>query len=1373
MTTTADVFPDFLLVSPFGPFCRECCIPLSVERGIYSHGKTSHPMVSIKNASLVREVKRQMTELRIRHSNDLSPFLQPGSKAKEMWFCAGCFVAYGKLSNYKRHFESRCNKDCVDHGDKKMFCYDTICGRFGPATCTLLDMSAAVLPPPSIITNGTTISSLSHSQGAVTIHDASSNCKVPPALMTTEDEANKILEPFVRQDENVTTLSLIFLPLLSPAFEGTMREYIQYSNQQSTEEDIVLNKWINAGKLWLTKYAAGHIANVSANVRHRLAVFEQQDVDGTMYGTTFNLRRNIPRLVSELRSALRFFYRFPTSLFDEFKSDDVKNADEKWMIERAIIPRILYTAAKEEPTDHGQLPVACRYCLSRGFGIQDQTKLVMYECGWFSSRISAVMHLLRAGVCGYLVTFSVEPGLQVLSLQELEVVRSIQDGRVTNMLAPYVKKLREMNARKAPGKHNTVNANGDITSCAFVFPKSVWSTMIPRIVEISKACFAEVFVGITWQHFLTLPISMTDFNQLEASVATTDMTISLKDLNLQENIDNLLGLLQSIGELCLFGFGVGAVRHEEVIRLKLSSFQWHNSYVYYWTESLKQGSLKTRTTPNMVEHRLSLSLSRIFLLLRYCFVKSGNLGPMEVLPSLPGASMLFLVRDIFDFDIAPQMLNVRHLFTSIGNVVLPEKTPGEIGGPLVSDISMTEKSGHTQGTGRRAYGTYLENSDELLYDLYHRSLGEISLDPPVLAFTPFSDSVLEAGLKELLGRQASFRSREQKRMIDISANCVTRHSYVGIPCGHGKSLSWLVPVIASFLTGRSVGLRIVILPYKFLLGHMVEQARSMIGMMLADRIRVEFVDSSGLESVSKFLEEKSVPALLFLNLDSAASLLKLHLVTLQKLAAKRVLHRIYVDEFQQLIVEFGFRSCYQTLRELGRIGAPVMCLSGSMPFSMATSLMSYCRLLVGYTLDSVEIVQGFDPIGSGFFFDVKVVQNLETSIVESVLTCMDSACHVICDTKVLVDKVGKLLSNRCNLLSVTGDTPSHEQMQCARDWASGTYDVLVSSTVALVGNENKKCRKIVVGGFLYNVSSLVQAIGRLRPPQRGPGAVVEVLHLPFNQKVLKDANETEVNSFRELVSATCLKEDCRDDYSKIFSPVGLQNFLLTKEGCYLQTLSSYYGYARCKCMNCQLCHTVKKIGDDDTSRVVSASPQKRLQQTGSPESNKRGKLYIDSNVETAMEYAAEASHEEKRIRRLADNVFRELLFRCVLCGEAACIGECGRWCYRCGDRYHSTNSCSFTPKKVALILANKGVCYGCYDTRQRGTEYHKMKDCPLRRRLKRLLFVDREKRNIQFEDYLRLIYADEITFLKVVSSFSEQVTLGRYVLVQGCLGFVQ
>ena len=229
--------------------------------------------------------------------------------------------------------------------------------------------------------------------------------------------------------------------------------------------------------------------------------------------------------------------------------------------------------------------------------------------------------------------------------------------------------------------------------------------------------------------------------------------------------------------------------------------------------------------------------------------------------------MLVLVQDIFDLDCQPQMLNVRHLFTSIGNVIMPENdASGD--GCFVSNSVLTEKSGHTQVTGRRAYGTWLEKSDEILYDRYHSHVGEVIMDPPLVDFTPFSKNILKASLKELIGRKAVYRSEDQEKMVDIASNSVVRHSYVGLPCGHGKSLSWMIPTMASYLSGRHVGLRIIILPYKFLLGHIVQQAVAMLGL-LEERLNVTFLCSSQIDkdSVPEVLSGNDLPSLLFLNLD--------------------------------------------------------------------------------------------------------------------------------------------------------------------------------------------------------------------------------------------------------------------------------------------------------------------------------------------------------------------------------------------------------------------------------------------------------------------------------------------------------------------------
>ena len=150
---------------------------------------------------------------------------------------------------------------------------------------------------------------------------------------------------------------------------------------------------------------------------------------------------------------------------------------------------------------------------------------------------------------------------------------------------------------------------------------------------------------------------MTDWVKLDATVTVNNSIIRVSTLKIKKNIEPILAKLQSVGELCLFGLGAGAVRHEEVLRLKISSSQWHNSYLYYWSESWKQGSMQRNSSPKLVEHRLSLTISKVFFLIRHVMTFSQSDNCENLISCFPGASMLCLLRDIYDLDYAPHMLN--------------------------------------------------------------------------------------------------------------------------------------------------------------------------------------------------------------------------------------------------------------------------------------------------------------------------------------------------------------------------------------------------------------------------------------------------------------------------------------------------------------------------------------------------------------------------------------------------------------------------------------------------------------------------------------------------------------------------------------------
>ena len=165
---------------------------------------------------------------------------------------------------------------------------------------------------------------------------------------------------------------------------------------------------------------------------------------------------------------------------------------------------------------------------------------------------------------------------------------------------------------------------------------------------------------------------------------------------------------------------------------------------------------------------------------------------------------------------------------------------------------------------------------------------------------------------------------------------------------------------------------------------------------------------------------------------------------------------------------------------------------------------------------------------------------------------------------------------------------------------------------------------------------------------------------------------------------------------------------------------------------------------------------------GSDPSKKSRATESSENVIVSQRDSEDASKVTRLLRKKTKWVFAEFLYRCMVCGSTSCNGEmCLQGCYRCGNRSHKTNACPFTKSKLNKILENKGVCFGCYDTRQHTMEKHDILQCPLKRRLKRLLFLDHDRIGGDFEMYLRKVYASGLTFVETVAAYSKDTLLGR------------
>lgn len=517
---------------------------------------------------------------------------------------------------------------------------------------------------------------------------------------------------------------------------------------------------------------------------------------------------------------------------------------------------------------------------------------------------------------------------------------------------------------------------------------------------------------------------------------------------------------------------------------------------------------------------------------------------------------------------------------------------------------------------------------------------------------------------------------------------IRRHCHVSIPCGGGKSMAWILSTFAFHLQGYATNVSIVIAPYKFLTAYHVMKAESMFENFSPGPT----VGTIGTTEISEDVLPDSIrdihklPNLLFMTVDAIARLVDCHWETLSSWARSGLLRKIYIDEVHTLPSEYNFRSCYQRLNKLCKLAIPIMTMSGSIPIQLAHSLSKY--LGTTSTDTNFDLIDGGDPVGNGFTLKVKQVHGHTAANAANEAMCHvkshpGTSVHVICSTKLYAETVAKLLSAKgISALIVTGDSSSMEQKSIALAWYQGKVSVLVSTTVALVGNENHRCRHIIVCGLIYHLSNLVQAFGRLRPEQRGVDSFVTVVLRSRGEPTFEKQVTEDVRSQSLLLSASIIDEKSVGFVQNVYSAQTLNDILIDKSQCLIQSISEKFGYHRDVCRRCSNC--------------------------------------VDNHpVQVLATWAREVSVPTVDNRRRCKHLLLELTEKCTCgssnCDGTSCLRRYGMRCFRCGGK-HGVKDCSFEIDKCLRGMA----CSKCWELYS-VYPMHKHTDCRLDYRLRAML----------------------------------------------------
>ena len=286
---------------------------------------------------------------------------------------------------------------------------------------------------------------------------------------------------------------------------------------------------------------------------------------------------------------------------------------------------------------------------------------------------------------------------------------------------------------------------------------------------------------------------------------------------------------------------------------------------------------------------------------------------------------------------------------------------------------------------------------------------------------------------------------------------------------------------------------------------------------------------------------------------------------------------------------------------------------------------------------------------------------------------------------------------------------------------------MISTTIGLVGNESSKTQFICIVGLLYNLPSIIQAMGRIRPHRRNKVSSVVIFITENNNSKLYLGKIEAKRYFQGLISTQIISEQSKDYYYKCMTVDSVHDWLTNDLGCRFVSLSNRLGYKQNRCNYCDRCSgtVIHRSSKNSQDMIETINTRKRI-----------GKLILE------------------RMKQ-----------KCFCCNTKNCIGICiakrrGRMtCFHCLGN-HPAKKCNSQYKS---ILKNKA-CYSCMVFNFDGNVNHDYrlcsKDGEIRERLRGLIhhaYLDDKKdaNRKNFDEFLSGIYATEETFFKFLYKYKK------------------
>ena len=465
-----------------------------------------------------------------------------------------------------------------------------------------------------------------------------------------------------------------------------------------------------------------------------------------------------------------------------------------------------------------------------------------------------------------------------------------------------------------------------------------------------------------------------------------------------------------------------------------------------------------------------------------------------------------MVRNIFNLDSSPNMRQVRQFWAGVSNMVTGDHAHTNNFLRATASSVGASKFGHSVKTHDKVYASDRFGGAESHFNAYHFAIGDTSFDMSQIQSTTLSLGDIRSAMslrypKSLSSSHGgtSYLSATQKELVEFGHGHGSpgkqQHCFGLLAPGEGKSESYIIPTIARRLGNQRSQMIIHVSPYNFLAAYQFKNATAAIekvgfatSIVTCLLTGCDITDGSLPQELSNM---EHLPSLLFLNLDALFNLFTYHFEVFKSWV--EVMDKIVLDEIHTVLTELSFREKYQVYWRLPVLGIPILALSGSLPTFVLPTLAK--RMCLSYANDMVDIkiIQGGDIIGSfpkGFRIKYSVTAKFVEKVASFVVNRLGAqpvsgAAHIFVTNKGDGEHLLRLLTSRAyNCRFISSDTSPIDLKLVASKWGEGKLDVLISTSIALVGNENPLCRFVACAGYLFDAMQVVQAFGRLRQYMR-------------------------------------------------------------------------------------------------------------------------------------------------------------------------------------------------------------------------------------------------------------------------------------------------